>query len=94
MCPDKAVQEIKIEWEFSAVCPDVDIAELAALKSQELTYYEKPDSLKCGKLKKVSGKMDTTDCTVLENVDAANFYIKTDLADTTKCVIETNAKNN
>jgi len=81
---DKAVKEIKIEWENSAVCPTVDIAELAALKSQELTYYEKPDSLKCGKLKKVEGKMDTVACTALENVDPANFYFKTDLADPTK----------
>ena len=96
LCPDKAVQEIKIEWEFSAVCPDVDIAELAALKSQELTYYEKPDSLKCGKLKKVSGLMDATSCTALENVDPANFYIKPDLAKSGsvsgKCVIEVTPK--
>ena len=101
LCPDKAVQEIKIEWEFKTVCPDVEIAELAALKSQELTYFEKPDSLKCGKLKKVSGKMGdgmgAVDCTALDNVDPANFYIKPDLAksgsNSGKCVIETTPKS-
>ena len=95
---DKAAKTIKIEWEHSNVCPDVEIAELAALKSHEIKYFKMPDSLKCGKLKKVEAKMDnadntaTVDCTALEDVDAANFYIKTDLADPAACVIETNAR--
>ena len=92
MFADKAAKEIKIEWENSAVCPTVDIAELASLKNQELTYFEKPDSLKCGKVKKVEGKMDAEACTALENFDPANFYFKTNLADPTKCVIETTPK--
>ena len=91
---DKAAKDIKIEWEYSAACANVKIAELAALKSQEIKYFKAPDSLKCGKLKKVSGKMDATACTALENVDPVNIYFKTDLADATKCMIETNARNN
>ena len=99
---DKAAKTIKIEWEHSNVCPDVEIAELAALKSHEIKYFKMPDSLKCGKLKKVEAKMDnadntaTVDCTALEDVDAANFYIKPDLSNNpaTACMIETNARNN
>ena len=95
MIGDKGAKDIKIEWEFSAACANVEIAELKSLKYQEIKFFEAPDSLKCGKLKKVSGKMDTTDCTVLENVDAANFYIKPDLSNNpaTACMIETNARN-
>ena len=98
---DKAAKDIKIEWQYSAACANVKIAELAALKSQEIKYFEAPDSLKCGKLKKVSGKMgdgmDAVDCTALDNVDPANFYIKPDLAksgsNSGKCVIETTPKS-
>ena len=93
MISDKDATEIKIEWEN---CPDVDIAELKSLKNKEITYFEEPDSLKCGRLKKVSSKMsdgmDAVNCTALENVDPANFYIKTDLADPAACMIETNAR--
>ena len=92
MFPDKAAKDIKIVWEFSTVCPDVEIAELASLSNDDkIKYFEKPDSIKCGQLKKVSGKMDTVDCTPLENVDPTNIYFKTDLADPTKCLIEATA---
>ena len=92
MFPDKPAKEIKIEWELSTVCPDVSIAETAPLmKSDPVKYFEKPDSIKCGLIKKVSGKMDTVDCTPLENVDPTNIYFKTDLADPTKCLIEATA---
>ena len=89
----KNQHQISIEWEFSAVCPDVDIAEMKSLRSQEIKYFEEADTLRCGcgKLKKVSGKVDTVDCTALE--DSANFYLKTNLFDPSKCMIETTPKN-
>jgi len=92
---DKPAMEIKIEWEFSSVCPDVSIVgEIAPLDqvSDRVKYFEKPDSIKCGKLKKVSGKIDLVDCTPLVNVDPANIYIKLDSANPTKCVIEQTSK--
>ena len=94
MFKDKPAKEIKIEWEFSTVCPNVEIAELAALSNDDkIKYFEKPDSIKCGQIKKVSGKMDTVDCApALENVDPTNIYFKTDLTDPTKCLIETTPK--
>jgi len=87
-----AAKTIKVEW-VESNCAATDIAELATLKSQDVSYFESPDSLKCGKIKKVTGKMDATDCTELGETDAANVYIKTLSTDATKCVIETNAKN-
>ena len=88
MYADYAAEKIKIEWEFKSFCPDVEIAELAALKNQDSTYF-----VNCGKLKKVSGQIDSTDCTALENADPANFYIKKDLAKShVPCVIETTSK--
>ena len=95
MVPDKHAMEIKIEWEFSSVCPDVSIVEIAPLDqvSDRVKYFEKPDSIKCGKLKKVSGKIDTVDCSALENVDPAPIYVKFDLANPTKCVFEQTPKN-
>ena len=96
MIGGKGAKDIKIEWEFSAACANVEIAELKSLKYQEIKFFEAPDSLKCGKLKKVSGKMHAVDCTALENVDPANFYIKPDLAKSGsvsgKCVIEVTPK--
>merc|ERR1711936_596245 len=77
---------IKIEWENS-VCANEEIAELETLKNKEVKYCEKPDSLKCGKLKKVSGSMDATACKDLENAEAGDIYIKTDLTDVAKCEI-------
>ena len=74
---DKSAKTIVIEWENSAVCPKVEIAEIEKLKDKEVKYFEKPDSLKCGKIKKVEGKMDTVVCTALENVEPANIYFKT-----------------
>ena len=94
----QTAKTIKVTWNTN--CADEEIAELATLKSQDITYFESPDSLKCGAIRKVEGKMqlglNQVDCTalgVVDSVDPANIYIKTDLADTTKCVIETNAKN-
>ena len=93
MVPDKHAMEIKIEWEFSSVCPDVSIVEIAPLDQVTFVkYFEKPDSIKCGKLKKVSGKIDTVDCTPLENAPPANIYVKFDSANPTKCVFEQTPK--
>ena len=87
---DKGAKTILVEWENSGVCPNVEIAEIE--KSKSVTYLEKSDFLKCGKLKKVTGKRDVTDCTALENVEPADIYFKTDLADKSKCLISTTAK--
>ena len=90
---DKAAKDIKIEWENPTVCPDTVFAEIASLKSEKVTYFEKPDSLKCGKMKKVTGKIDTVECKPdLEDKDPADFYFKTDLTDPKKCVIELTPK--
>ena len=87
----KTAKTIKVEWESN--CAATDIAELATLKSQDVTYFESPDALKCGKIKAVTGKMDATDCTALATTDVSNVYIKTKSDDAAACVIETNAKN-
>ena len=90
---EKAAKDIKIEWENPTVCPDTVFAEIASLKSEKVTYFEKPDSLKCGKMKKVTGKIDTVECKPdLEDKDPADFYFKTDLTDPKKCVIELTPK--
>ena len=49
---DKSAKTILVEWENSGVCPNVEIAEIE--KSKSVTYLERSDSLKCGKLKKVT----------------------------------------
>ena len=87
---DKSAKTILVEWENSGVCPNVEIAEIE--KSKSVTYLERSDSLKCGKLKKVTGKRDVTDCTALENAEPADIYFKTDLADKSSCMITTTAK--
>ena len=87
---DKSAKTILVEWENSGVCPNVEIAEIELNKS--VTYLEKSDSLKCGKLKKVTGKRDITDCTALENVEPADIYFKTDLTDKNNCLIATTPK--
>ena len=85
------IKTIKVTWNTN--CADEEIAEIATLKSQDVSYFESPDSLKCGKIKAVTGKMDTVDCTALATTDASNVYIKTKADDAAACVIETNAKN-
>ena len=57
-------------------------------------YYEKPDSLKCGKLVMISAKVGTTDCSAIENVvsPVLTIYIKSDKNNADKCIIETNPK--
>merc|ERR1712184_124549 len=70
-----------------SVCANEEIAELETLKNKEVKYFEKPDSLKCGKMKKVSGNMDATACKDLENAEAGDIYFKTDLTDVAKCEI-------
>merc|ERR1712232_685332 len=87
----KSAKTVKVEWESN--CADEEIAEIATLKSQDVSYFESPDSLKCGKIKAVTGKMDTVDCTALATTDVSNVYIKTKSDDAAACVIETNAKN-
>ena len=87
---DKSAKTILVEWENSAVCPNVEIAEIEINKS--VSYTEKTDSVKCGKLKKVTGKRDVTDCTALENAEPADIYFKTDSADKDECVITTTPK--
>merc|ERR1712184_75672 len=87
----KTAKTIKIEWENS-VCANEEIAELETLKNKEVKYFEKPDSLKCGKMKKVSGNMDAEVCTALENAEPADIYTKTQLADPAKCEIATTPK--
>ena len=87
----KTAKTIKIEWENS-VCAKVEIAELETLKNKEVKYFKKPDSLKCGKMKKVTGNMDAEVCTALENAEPADIYIKTQLADVAKCEIATTPK--
>ena len=89
---DKSAKTIVIEWEKSDACPKVEIAEIEKLKNKEVKYFEKPESLKCGKLKKVTGNMDTEPCTALENVEPADIYFKTTLADKSKCEIATSPK--
>ena len=90
---DKAAKEVKIEWENPTVCPDKEFTEIASLKGEKVTYFEKPDSLKCGKMKMVSGKMDATDCAPLENVEPAGIYFKTKSDDAAACLIATTPKS-
>jgi len=96
LSPDKAAKTIKIEWENPTVCPDTVLTEdIAALKSAKVTYFEKPDSLKCGKMKKVTGKIDAEECKPdLEDKEPADIYFKMDLSDAakTKCLIELTPK--
>ena len=95
LSPDKPAKEVKIVWENPTVCPDTVLAaDIAALKSEKVTYFEKPDSLKCGKMKKVTGKIDTEECTALDDKEPADIYFKLDLTDATKkkCLIELTPK--
>ena len=96
LSPDKPAKEVKIVWENPTVCPDTVLAaDIAALKSAKVTYFEKPDSLKCGKMKKVTGKIDAEECKPdLEDKEPADIYFKIDLTDAakTKCLIELTPK--
>ena len=87
---DKSAKTILVEWENSGVCPNLEIAEIEINKS--VTYTEKTDSVKCGKLKKVTGKRDVTDCTALENAEPADIFFKTDSTDKDNCLITTTPK--
>ena len=58
---DKSVQDVKIEWENSCVCPDIVFATIGPLKLEMVKYFKY-----CGKIKKLTGKMGSAECEVVD----------------------------
>ena len=79
----RTVNDFGIVWDNSGPdCPSL-FKELPASQHLKLIYL-----LKCGKMKKVSGKVDGEECTPLQNVEPADIYIKfKSIGSTQKCVI-------
>ena len=80
----RTVSDFGIVWENSGPdCPSLLFNEIPPLQHLKLLYL-----LKCGKMKKVSGKVDGEECTPLQNVEPADIYIKfKSIGSTQKCVI-------
>ena len=96
----KELTECVAKWEPTDICPDQDVGKDKKIpigKSVTINYFDAPPSLACTKLTTLVCKMGTETCEIKDipippDVPSP-LYIKTTLADPTKCEIAATPKH-
>lgn len=95
------ITDCEVKWEPTDICPPVKAGKtgdgkIPALGNFAFTYFTAPPSLACTKLTEVTCKMGAEVCKTAKGMDippdVPNMYVKTDLADPKKCLVDSTPK--